>query len=155
MSLADYASGPFPVLAKLAGLLRYTASAIFRFSAHLRRAKPAEKSPASDFDRAPPAIVEHSPNDKVVAAREAGASDSAALGRDRHEDVECKGSRRRRRAVEHPGQRGVAAARAGRDRAPLRQARISSARWADRLRRRRGRSAKAHKLAELASSARD
>jgi hypothetical protein len=70
MSLADYASGPFPVLAKLAGLLRYTASAIFRFSAHLRRAKPAEKSPASDFDRAPPAIVEHSPNDKVVAALE-------------------------------------------------------------------------------------
>lgn len=70
MSLADYASGPFPVLAKLAGLLRYTASAIFRLSAHLRRAKPAEKSPASDFDRAPPAIVEHSPNDKVVAALE-------------------------------------------------------------------------------------
>jgi hypothetical protein len=70
MSLADYASGPFPVLAKLAGLLRYTASAIFRFCAHLRRAKPAEKSPASDFDRAPPAIVEHSPNDNVVAALE-------------------------------------------------------------------------------------
>jgi hypothetical protein len=70
MSLADYASGPFPVLAKLASLLRHTASAIFRFSVHLRRVKITEKSPASGFDRASPAIVGHSPNDKVVAAVE-------------------------------------------------------------------------------------
>jgi hypothetical protein len=70
MSLADYASGPFPVLAKLASLLRNTASAIFRFSALLRRAKTIEKSPSSDVDRAPPAIVERSPNDRLVAAVE-------------------------------------------------------------------------------------
>jgi hypothetical protein len=71
MSLADYASGPFPVLAKLASLLRHTASEIFRFSALLRRAKTIEKSPASDFDRASPAIAQHSPNDELVAAVEA------------------------------------------------------------------------------------
>jgi hypothetical protein len=70
MSLADYASGPFPVLAKLASLLRHTASAIFRFSAHLRRVKTIERSPASDVDRAPPATLEYSPNDKLVAAVE-------------------------------------------------------------------------------------
>jgi hypothetical protein len=71
MSLADYASGPFPVLAKLASLLRNSASAIFRFSALLHRA--IEKSPVSDFARASPAILEHSPNDKRVAAVETDA----------------------------------------------------------------------------------
>jgi len=62
MSLADYASGSFPVLAKLASLLRQTASAIFRFSAFLRRGKTE--------DRAPPAIVEHPSNDEAVASME-------------------------------------------------------------------------------------
>ena len=70
MSLADYASGPFPVLAKLTNLLRHSASAIFRFSALLRRAKTTEKSPVSDVDQVSHAILEHSPNDKLVAAVE-------------------------------------------------------------------------------------
>jgi hypothetical protein len=70
MSLADYASGPFPVLAKLASLLRHAASAIFRFSAHLRRVKTIEQSPASVVDRASPATLEHSPNHKLLAAVE-------------------------------------------------------------------------------------
>jgi len=66
MSLADYASGSFPVLAKLANLLRHTASAIFRFSALLRREKTTEKSPAGDFDRAPPAIATRPSNAEAV-----------------------------------------------------------------------------------------
>jgi|SRR6516165_1146622 hypothetical protein len=70
MSLADYASGPFPVLAKLANLLRNTASAVFRIPALLRRERKIEKSPAGDFDRAPPAIVAHPSNDKAAAAAE-------------------------------------------------------------------------------------
>lgn len=78
MSLADYASGPFPVLAKLASLLRHTASAIFRFSAHLRRAKTIEKSPVSDLDCATPAILEYS-NDKLVVALQTDASGKREL----------------------------------------------------------------------------
>ena len=70
MSLADYASGPFPVLAKLANLLRRTASAVFRFSAPLRREKKIEKSPASDLDRASPAIVWHPSNEEAIASAE-------------------------------------------------------------------------------------
>ena len=68
MSRADYASGPFPVLAKLANLLRQTASAIFRFSALLRREKATEKSPAGDLDRAYPAIAAHWSEDEAVAS---------------------------------------------------------------------------------------
>jgi hypothetical protein len=70
MSLADYASGPFPVLAKLAGLLRNTASAIFRIPALLRREKKIEKSPAGDFDRAAPAVAAHPSNDEAAASAE-------------------------------------------------------------------------------------
>ena len=70
MSLADYASGSFPVLAKLANLLRHTASAIFRFSALFRREKTTEKSPAGDFDRAPPAIATRPSNAEAVASAE-------------------------------------------------------------------------------------
>ena len=72
MSLADYASGPFPVLAKLANLLRHTASAIFRFSALLRREKITEKSPAGDCDRVCPAIAAQPSDDEAVASVESG-----------------------------------------------------------------------------------
>ena len=70
MSLADYTSGSFPVLAKLANLLRHTASAIFRFSALLRRKQTIEKSPASVFDHAPPAIVWHPSSAEAVTSAE-------------------------------------------------------------------------------------
>jgi hypothetical protein len=73
MSLADYASGSFPVLAKFASLLRQIASAIFRFSALLRRERMTEKSPASDFDHAPLVIATHPSNLEAVALAETGS----------------------------------------------------------------------------------
>jgi hypothetical protein len=73
MSLADFASGPFPVLVKLASLLRQIASAIFRFSALLRREKATEKSPASGLERASPVIVAHPLSEEAVASAETEA----------------------------------------------------------------------------------
>ena len=71
MSLADYASRPGPVLARLASLLRNIPainSAIFRIFALLRREQAAGKSPAADFPTS--AVIPILPNDIAVAAAE-------------------------------------------------------------------------------------
>lgn len=83
MSLAEYASRPFPLLVKLANLLRDIRSAIFRLGALPRRDEGTEKSLAANFDRTAADIVCPSSGAAVTLAETTPLSEREQLIRRR------------------------------------------------------------------------